>query len=210
MNELPQYRLDALDAISRTVIKTYDCSLLNSPKAIPIEEIIETLDLIIEYQFLRKNDRVCGETVFDDAELPIYDMENKRYTTIIVRAGTILIDARLLAKNKDGRLRFTLAHELAHWVIHKRVFCGSFDCAALVKDKAIKIEKLSSEADRMIEKQADMLAVSILMPIAMVKRAFYQFRGECKDHGEIINRLSAMFCVSKQAMKIRLESHNLI
>jgi hypothetical protein len=210
MHETPLYNCETLNAISRKVIKSYDASLLFSPKPIPVEEIIESLGLIVEYQYLRKNDRVCGETVFDDAEVPIYDMDNKCYTTIIVRAGTILIDARLLKKGKEGRLRFTLAHELAHWVIHKKVFCGSFDCAALVKDENGKIEKISSEADRLIEKQADKLAVAILMPIALVKRAFYQLRGNYKDNDQIITKLATLFCVSKQAMLIRLEEHKLI
>ena len=44
---------------------------------------------------------------------------------IAVRAGTILIDERLCDPSKLGRLRFTCAHELAHWVLHKKLYSGN-------------------------------------------------------------------------------------
>ena len=101
----------------------YDPSLLSGqPCSVPIETIIETkFDLILEFHTLRKNPKILGETIFDDGAVVLYDQIQRQYRMIAVRAGTILIDERLCDPSKLGRLRFTCAHELAHWVLHKKL-----------------------------------------------------------------------------------------
>jgi hypothetical protein len=204
MSEI-RYREQALDAIARKTLKEYDSSLLLAcPRAVPIEDIIENyFKFTIEYQFLRKNGRILGETIFDDTYVPIYDMEKEEYTVILVKGGTIIIDAGLLKCRGDGRLRFTCAHELAHWLIHRELYIGSGEAAAMTKAKK------SSDDDNIIERQADMLSSSLLMPIGQVKIAFNRIRMQ-KPVNDVIQELSNMFQVSKQAMEIRLRTHNLI
>ncbi|MEL7659094.1 MAG: ImmA/IrrE family metallo-endopeptidase, partial [Bacillota bacterium] len=128
----------------------------------------------------------------------------------IVKKGTIIIDARLLRKGVEGRLRFTLAHELAHWILHKNIFCGSQYSAAMIKGALHNDNKLSSEADRMIEKQADLLATALLMPIKQVKKAFYELRSKYFDKTVLVAKMAETFDVSRQAMRICLTNHNLI
>ena len=76
----------------------YDPSLLSGqPCPVPIETIIETkFDLILEFHTLRKNPKILGETIFDDGAVVLYDQIQRQYRMIAVRAGTILIDERLL------------------------------------------------------------------------------------------------------------------
>ena len=206
-NGVPYYRKPVLDHIARNVLNSFDPRILMSaPRAVPIEEIIEAQGLIIEYQHLRKDMRVLGETVFENAEIPIYDMQAREYTTIFVEAGTILIDARLLMPGQEGRMRYTLAHELSHWLLHKKLFLGS-DCLAAKVDSPD--HALSSEAEQDVERQADLLATTLLIPIVKVKQAFYSLQGQLNSDG-IVSRLAALFGVSKQAMRIRLTRHNLI
>ena len=58
------YREQALERIARDVIIAYDPRLYyGSPAAIPIEDIIEAQGLVLEYQYLRNNGRVLGETI---------------------------------------------------------------------------------------------------------------------------------------------------
>ena len=58
------YREQALERIARDVITAYDPRLYyGSPAAIPIEDIIEAQGLVLEYQYLRNNGRVLGETM---------------------------------------------------------------------------------------------------------------------------------------------------
>ena len=196
------YRKEALEAIARRAILEYDAFLLSEPCAIPVELMIEKrFDLIMEYHYIRKNGRVLGETVFVDTSVPIFDNDTKKYELAPVKGGTIIIDASLLNSRSDGRLRYTCAHELAHWLIHKEIYCGSGETAAMTKMAR------SSEADVSIERQADCLGSYLLMPGGLIKKAFYR---NMNLTGDIITVLAEQFGVSRQAMKIRLTGMRLI
>lgn len=199
----PQYiRPELLESIARNTLKKFDPQLITGTEnlCVPIEDIIESLGLTLEYQYIRKNGRILGETVFDDSYIPLYNMEKKKYELIYMERGTIIIDASLLGSSADGRLRFTCAHELAHWLIHQELYCGSGNTAAMHKT-VIK----SSDSDQYIERQADRLASALLMPINQVKRCFYRVAGSSKTE-----TLARQFGVSRQAMEIRLKEHHLI
>ena len=94
---VPKYRLDAIETIGRKILQEYDPALLDGPpQAVPIETMIETkFNLTLEYHCLRKNGSILGETIFDDGAAILYDLAEKRYRLIAVKAGTILIDERL-------------------------------------------------------------------------------------------------------------------
>lgn len=199
----PRYmRPELLEAIARNTLKQYDSSLVMGTEAVtvPIEDIIESQGLSLEYQYIRNNGRILGETVFDDDYIPLYNMEEKKYELVFMERGTIIIDASLLRCRTDGRLRFTCAHELAHWLIHQELYNGTGDTAAMQKSIA-----KSSYADKYIERQADMLAGALLMPMNQVKRTFYHLSAEDK-----VKTLADKFGVSKQAMEIRLKEHRMI
>lgn len=149
---IPQIRTEAIEAVGRKILMEYDPSLLSGqPCPVPIETIIETkFDLILEFHTLRKNPKILGETIFDDGAVVLYDQIQRQYRMIAVRAGTILIDERLCDPSKLGRLRFTCAHELAHWVLHKKLYSGTGDVAAYNGNVS------SDESHGIIERQADM------------------------------------------------------
>ena len=147
MTEVKYIRPELIEAIARNTLKNYDASLIlgYEAKSVPIEDIIESMGLSLEFQYIRKNGRILGETVFDDDYVPIYNMDEKRYELIFVERGTIILDASLLRCRTQGRLRFTAAHELAHWLIHQELYSGTGDTAAMAKS----ISK-SSDADKYI------------------------------------------------------------
>ncbi len=39
-----------------------------------------------------------------------------------LKKGTIIIDNSLLKKNQLARGRFTLCHELGHWILHRHIY----------------------------------------------------------------------------------------
>ena len=200
--ELNFYREQALETIARNLIKTFDASLLYGAAEIPIEDIIEKqYGLTVVYQHIRKYGNVLGETAFDDTFVAVYDKEEGRYLWLPVERGTVIIDARLLNPKYYGRLRFTLAHELAHWLIHQYLYTGSLQTAAMLKS----IRK-SSEADKPVERQADTLGSLILMPAGQVKMGFYRHRSDADPAYE----LSKVFGVSKPAMEIRMKELRLM
>ena len=193
----------AFEAIARNILKRFNPDLLSNPQAIPIEDIIEKMyGLRIEYQYIRNNGRILGETIFDDVYVGVYDMEKWEYVPIFVTKGTIIIDARLLTTRYQGRLRFTCAHELAHWLIHHDVFSGTGDTAALTKE-GLK----SSDSNPIIERQADILASTLLMPAGHIKLAFNR---NFRTSTDIVSDMATTFQVSKQAMSIRLKTCGLI
>lgn len=195
------YQEQALENIARQILCSYDSELYyGSPTAIPIEEIIESHGVSLEYQYLRKNGCILGKTIFDEGLEAVYDMEIHEYILFPVNAGTILIDASLCEEDAStGRLRFTCAHELAHWVLHKGLYTGTGESAAL----------LAEASENNMEVQANMLGSAILMPIAQIKRCFYQLR-RGRQTRQIIDDMAGVFQVSRQAMRIRLTNHRLL
>lgn len=202
---VPKYRLDAIETIGRKILQEYDPVLLDGPpQAVPIETIIETkFDLTLEYHCLRKNGSILGETIFDEGAAILYDQDEKRYRLIAVKAGTILVEERLCVDRLLGRLRFTCAHELGHWVLHQKLYSGTGDVAAYEGKTSL------DESHGLVEWQADALATALLMPLPQIKRSFYRLRAG-RSNEQLVAEMAQIFQVSKQAMRIRLETRNLI
>lgn len=202
----PYYREQALEGIAREVITAYDPNLYYGvPRMIPIEDIIEAQGITLEYQCLRKTGCVLGETIFDDGGAIIYDYDIPGYTVIAVKGGTILIDSSLCREDAStGRLRFTCAHELAHWLLHKRLYSGTGESAAMMTGTNIVRTQNSA-----LEMQANLLGSILLMPLPQVKRCFYQLQPG-RDRQQLVADMADIFQVSKQAMRIRLENHHLL
>lgn len=202
---VPKYRLDAIETIGRKILQEYDPVLLDGPpQAVPIETIIETkFDLTLEYHCLRKNGSILGETIFDEGAAILYDQDEKRYRLIAVKAGTILVEERLCVDRLLGRLRFTCAHELGHWVLHQKLYSGTGDVAAYEGKTSL------DESHGLVEWQADALATALLMPLPQIKRSFYRLRAG-RSNEQLVAEMAQIFQVSKQAMRIRLETIRLV
>lgn len=90
--------------------------------------------------------------------------------------------------HSNVRKRFTIAHEIAHYILHESLIGDG-----IVEDALLRSDGLSNR----IEAQANALAADILMPWHLIT--------ECQEKGiESIEGLAAAFDVSKDAMSIRL------
>lgn len=95
--------------------------------------------------------------------------------------------------DSPSRQRFTVAHELAHYLLH-RDHIGSG-----ITDDALYRSGLSDSR----EAEANRLAADLLMPKAPLRAAYHQaVSAECSD---LLSKLAEDFKVSEAAMKIRLE-----
>ncbi len=90
------------------------------------------------------------------------------------------------------RQRFTVAHELAHYLLHRDHILDG------IKDNVLYRSSLSD----ILEQQANRLAADILMPYSLLCHA--KEEAEEKGVGDIILYLSDRFGVSEGAMRIRL------
>jgi Zn-dependent peptidase ImmA (M78 family) len=96
------------------------------------------------------------------------------------------------------RQRFTIAHELAHFFLHRPVIDSSPDG---IKDNVLY---RSGEPER-IEFEANRLAADIVMPMTLVEKVLQEeFNGVVTE--ATIESLAARFQVSKAAMEIRLST----
>lgn len=86
------------------------------------------------------------------------------------------------------RQRFTLAHEIGHYLLHRDMLDGG------IEDDRMYRSRLSDQ----VERQANRLAGQILMPPGLVMTAW---RAGARD----ISRLADTFDVSEKAMEIRLQ-----
>jgi hypothetical protein len=194
-------RNSAFETIARNTLISFDSSLIyGAPSAVPIEKLAGWLGLTIEYQCLRKNGLILGEMVYDTTLVPVYFKDIKSYDLITVQAKTIILDESLLRGKNDGRLRFTCAHEIAHWLIHKELYSGTGQAAAYVNPKK------SSEENPAVERQANQLATLLLMPTAQVKKAYYALQSRNNPAAT----LAEHFDVSKEAMDYFMFDHTLI
>lgn len=96
------------------------------------------------------------------------------------------------------RQRFTIAHELAHYLLHRNIIDASPDG---IKDNVLY---RSGESDQ-VERDANKLAAVLVMPKNLItKKLADDFDGLITD--ATIESLASSFEVSRAAMEIRLSS----
>ena len=148
---------------------------------------------------------------------------NKHLQEKPVRLGTLAkelgVDVKLsalgrgvsgLIENRDGkytikinrhetreRQRFTLAHELAHFLLHRDVIDADGEIRDNVLYRSGKPERIEFEANR--------LAADLTMPIDQVQSDLSSIGVAVSD--DVIERLAQEWQVSKAAMEIRLSPY---
>ena len=169
-------------------------------------------------------------------QLGVLDFENELgmkgvLGATYVDARVICVDESLFQSGCEGRFTFTCAHEVGHWVLHRRYVKkanrGGPEEIAII----CRLEK----AKEPIEWQADYFASSLLMPEDAVRKTFHKLCGGSPLVLENVGRTfhsSSLFIepcvqnwpliaeaaiynggfenVSKQAMIIRLQDLGLV
>lgn len=92
------------------------------------------------------------------------------------------------SEEHPNRQRFTLAHEIAHFILHRD----------LIETGIVDDTMYRSSLSNYYEVQANRLAADILMPVRLVKA------WRVREIDPV--RLAILFRVSSEAMKIRLQS----
>jgi Zn-dependent peptidase ImmA (M78 family) len=135
---------------------------------VDVERLAAELGLDIVRQ--RLSDDIAGMIIRDRKRSP------ESGYTIYINSG-----------DNPRRQRFTLAHEIAHYVLHRDLIGDG------VSDSALYRSKLGE----WYERQANRMAADILMPVKLVRKYYETQKG--------IAPLAQIFDVSPDAMRIRLE-----
>ena len=101
-------------------------------------------------------------------------------------------------RNNLGRMNFTIAHELGHWILHKD---SAQEKLPGFTDEFLICRGINNSInDR--ERQADTFAAHLLMPEKFVKAQLNNFKTYLNEYD--LKQIANVFRVSKQAMQIRL------
>lgn len=123
---------------------------------IPVEDIVERyLNLRLIYDDLEK---ILGRNILG---------------ATYVESRTICINERLFENGPEGRLVFTCAHEVGHWVLHRQYVNGWEGKGS----KSNAIVCTTTNAKEPIEWQADYFASCLLMPEGEIREAFEKVCG---------------------------------
>lgn len=119
---------------------------------------------------------------------------------ILFRDGNNIIIG-INSSHHHNRQRFTIAHEIGHLLLH--------DKKELFVDKVVKVnfrDTISSAAIDTKEITANAFAAELLMPKKFVLNEIDKIlkRSRIENKEELIEKLSSVFEVSKQAMEYRL------
>lgn len=124
---------------------------------------------------------------------------------MLTQGNRLFIDDKLLDNPRFGqRYRFTLAEELAHYILHKDIYKDSKTI-----DERIEQESLLTRQEKwFLETNAKALASAILMPKTVIEKRidnlFSTVGNNPANTSSIIDKLSREFDVSKQAVIRRL------
>ncbi len=148
---------------------------------VPVEEIARRLGLRIQRSLL--GDDVAGVLLLQDS------------------ADTGVIGVNVAQAHV--RQRFTIAHEIAHFVLHRHDMPIFIDRQFLTPYFATFRNLHSSTGEDRQEREANAFAAALLMPATSVKQAMQDMGAEISDD-DALELLARRFDVSRQAMTFRV------
>lgn len=206
---------EQLEEKARCLILSWQPHLLEADtEPVDIDSFAEfELAATIDYGCLSPDGKVLGMSTFQDLDRQLRPVASLK-VDIHYPANTIVIDHDALASSPEGRRRFTVAHECAHLLLHKRYFyrdpeMKSPNTIAYRPFTVATEEKQEVTFDR-FEWQANYLGAAILMPAPAFTAAYRKrVSGDWHDltgtrKRVVINELAERFDVSREAVAIRI------
>lgn len=215
-----RYEKSELESIAQKTLECYQPEVLKKPLPVDVEEMARSLGLSIVTDYHLSSDlSVYGMTIFRARDVIVYSKSDFSPVTLSVQPGTILVDGDVSMWNGFGSFRFTVAHEISHYILHKKrimleVLCGN-DVAGLQCQKDGFVSNVRGSDLISLEWQANYLASCLLTPRKMflekMETTFISLQAKYNrsqwlvDYIEsIIDGLADFFEISRQATKLRL------
>jgi hypothetical protein len=165
--DVPELTPDEIEAAATELLRQYAQKFdVEITAPVPVERIAEIhLQLILEFKDMK--------ALFPMAEV---------HGAIWFSQEIIGIDQRLdpeLYPLMLGRYRFTLAHEVGHWCLHRHLFIPAeiaHQGDLLIGEHSAEVICRKTSKRRPIERQADEFAANLLMPRSLIRKAWAEFR----------------------------------
>jgi formylglycine-generating enzyme required for sulfatase activity len=163
--EVPYLHEKQIERESHQLLEEYEIKFGHKATVpIPIEKITEIqLQLTLEFKDMK--------SLFPFADV---------HGAIWFEEGIVGIDQSLdpdVNPPMLGRYHFTLAHEIGHWCLHRRLYKDNPNQMRLFDDGTRQPDVVcrSSERKKPVEWQADAFSASLLMPRSMVYQAWMEY-----------------------------------
>jgi Zn-dependent peptidase ImmA (M78 family) len=130
------------------------------------------------------------------------ELEDSVSGMLVIKDGRITIGVN--KNHHPNRQRFTLAHELGHFLLHRNVSNIFIDASTVFFR-----DSTSSDGSKAQEIEANAFAAELLMPEERLRKIIRNQPLDAFDEGAV-RRLGAQFGVSVQALTIRLTKLGLI
>ena len=209
-----------IDELGKGVVVSYlkKHNMIPIPECVDIEGIANSLGLKVRYEYLAENDqRKIG--FLADGETPLEIWRDGKVVSFVFPLGTIVLDSSLKKENEKGKRRFTIAHEVAHYILNRHNPQPCFQ-RGWESEYNYSLEELKEQFN-MQESQADKLAAALLMPDFIVVTALEKegVAGGIKVYGNSVvtkedrarlDRIADRIGVSYTALMIRLRQFCLL
>lgn len=203
------------EAEAERFLRRYCPAALEEPMPVPIREIAEGMGLKLLFsKSLSRNGGVIGKIIFRDQTETMYDFLADEEAELLVERGTVLVDPEAYLARPSGALNFTIAHECYHWFGHRAYIdfhrlmqkLGLEDSDGNAAWNEMVWDKEYAKEDLM-EIQSNAIAGRILMPKDMFIEKFRELDmlyGKTDDVSRTVDELASLYCVSRQACRIRI------
>ena len=215
---VPIIARDQFEDEAEKFLTRYCPEVLKKPARVPIETVASDMKLqIIENVPLSDELTYFGTIIFDNGN--VLD-KHRKITIRNAKRGTIYLDPRVSYERSVGTKRTTIAHECLHWHRHQPYhvlmkMIGANDNLGRAIQCQIAANTTDSDKWKAVdwmEWQAKGVAPRILMPAKTTRMKADELLAECggateagiSDYENVIDELSALFDVSRQAAKVRL------
>ena len=215
---------ERLEKKAAVILKEYkNGELLDAPKAMDVDHFAEYhLKTKIDFVNLSCDGQILGCTCFSDGHILVWNDERSEQIPLDVQKGYILIDNAMLDTDVEGRTRFTIIHECAHWILHQRFYYQkSGEMVIPIQCNIYQIEdtekRLPKTDEEIREWQANRLGAALIMPSSTVKMLLASLTNTKPENlttdyysSVLIDKMAAVYNVSQTAMSIRLKELNLL
>jgi len=216
---IPILSAKEIEVVAHELLQNHCPNVLRKPVATPVAEIIQKLHERTGLLFAME-DLGCVGTA-------------KVLGKVNFSRKTLYLDISL-EKERKAAFRFTAAHEIGHWVLHRYNYKNwKLDSRHTIVDDLQDYEgtlyRLDQKSNReWLEFHANVFAASLIMPREMFVFALKQVQvaigirknigriylsnvpSSHRDYETAVNQLSQLFCVSKKSVKVRFKTLELI
>ena len=173
-----------------------------------LKSIEKRASLIIE-EYNGKQSRIDVEKIARNMGLKIIvDDLGKNVTGVLfIKNGQGVIGYNPDENTSNVRKRFTIAHELGHYILHRldnNIFVDKKEFKAVFRR-----DHNSTTGEHKQEREANAFAAALLMPEHLLIKEINKKSFDLGGDNDIINTLASKFEVSTQAMAYRIANLNL-